>query len=603
MRKVLIVTIIFCCLLNQISAQISFTASAKKIVETGERFRLDFSINAVGENFNSPSFSDFTVLGGPFSSQSTSFVFDNGKASQSVSTVFSYTLLPKKEGKFTIGKATITVDGKEYTSSPITIEVVKGESSSNNNINSENIPTDINNDIFIQYNIDKTNVYKGEQINVSLKIYDGVKAKTRGDGGLNGLSNYKGPDLKGFYSNIIMDPTQNALPNIENIKGKVYYTFKIWHAILYAQQTGNITIDPFELGCYIRQKVKRRDIWDNLVYVNTDVPEDIKSMPVTIKVLPLPENAPTSFTGAVGSDFKFDAVIDKTELKSNESVNLKIVLSGIGNMKVIDKLKIGFPSSFEVYDPKIKNDISNTTQGSKGTNIYDYLIIPREPGEYTIPPIEFCYFDVKSKSYKILKSQEFKFKIAKGENVQNVASNLNKESVTQLGSDIRFIYQDEFELKKNKFSFFGSLSFYLIYIISIVVFLTIIIILRHKIKQNKNISLLKNKRANKISQKRLKLASMCMKNGEKQAFYDEVIKALWGYLGDKLNIPVSELSRETSREAMTKFNINEITILEFIEVIDSCEFAKYAPTSVHNQIEQDFEKARKIINKLEQDLS
>jgi hypothetical protein len=602
MKKVFF-AIIFTCLLNQISAQISFTASAKKVVETNERFRLDFTINAVGDNFNPPGFSDFSVLGGPFSSTSSSFIFDNGKASQSVSTTYSYTLLPKKEGKFTIGKATITSDGKEYSSSPITIEVIKGESNPNNNNISENNPSDNNNDIFIQYNVDKGTVYKGEQVNVSLKIYDGVKGKSRGEGGLNGLSSFKGPDLKGFYSNIIMDPSQNALPNIENIRGKVYYTFKIWQAVLYAQQTGTITIDPFELGCYIVQKVKRRDIWGNVVLVNTDVPQDLRSMPVAIKVLPLPSDAPASFTGAVGSDFKFEVVVDKTELKSNESIALKIVLSGVANMKVVDKVKINFPSSFEVYDPKIKTDNSNAAQGSKGTNIYDYLIIPREPGEYTIPPIEFCYFDVKSKTYKLLKSQEFKFKIAKGDNVQNITAGVTKESVTQLGSDILFINQDEFELKKTNYSFFGSVSFYLIYFILIIVFLATIFILRHYIKQNKNISLLKNKRANKVSQKRLKTASICLKNGEKLAFYDEVIKALWGYLSDKLSIPVSELSRETARVSMQKLNIEETYIQEFIEVIDSCEFAKYAPSSGHNQIEQDFEKARKIINKLEQELS
>jgi hypothetical protein len=601
MKKVFF-AIIFSCLLSQINAQVSFTASAKKVVETGERFRLDFAINATGDDFNPPSLSDFTVLGGPFSSTSTSFVFNNGKASQSVSTTYSYTLLPKKEGKFTIGKATINCEGKEYSSSPITIEVVKGESNPNNNI-SENNPTESSNDIFIQYNIDKSTVYKGEQLNVSLKIYDGVKAKSRGEGGLNGLSNYNGPDLKGFYSSVVMDPSQNALPNIENLKGKVYYTFKIWQAVLYAQQTGNVTINPFELGCYIRQKVKRRDFWGNLVWVNTDVPLELRSNPVTIKVLPLPSDAPVSFTGAVGSDFKFDVAVDKTELKSNESIALKIVLSGVANMKVVDKVKINFPSSFEVYDPKIKTDNSNAAQGSKGTNIYDYLIIPREPGEYTISPIEFCYFDVKSKSYKILKSQEFKFKIAKGENVENVTAGMNKESVNQLGTDILFINQSEFELKKTNSSFFGSISFYLFYIISIIVFLVVVFLLRHKIKQSKNISLLKNKRANKVSQKRLKTAAICLKNGEKQPFYDEVIKALWGYLSDKLSIPVSELSRETARVSMAKLNIQENYIKEFIEVIDSCEFAKYAPSSGHNQIENDFEKARKIINKLEQELS
>jgi hypothetical protein len=593
MRKILMFSVIFCCLLNQLVAQVSFVTSANKVVDLGENFRLTFTVNAYASNFEPPDLSAFNVLSGPSTSTSTNFQYINGKSSQSISNAYEYIIQAKKEGKFTIGKASINVEGKVYYSNPITIEVIKGSNKNSQNEDDQILePTKTNNDIFIQTNIDKATVYQGEQIITTLKVYD--------RSGLKGFNSYKFPSFTGFYSQDIKQPSQISLDR-ENVNGKIYNAGILKQSILFPQQSGTLTIDPFELECVIQQKIgQRRNFFGELIDVYRDAVVKLKSSSKSVKVLPLPANAPASFSGAVGNNFQLKVLVDRTDLKSNESITLTAVLSGIGNLKTVDKLKINFPSSFEVYDPKINNNIENTSGGAKGSNTYEYLLIPREPGEYTISPIEFSYFDVTSKSYKVLKSQEIKFKITKGDNVQNYSTGVDKESVTQLGTDIRFITQDDFKLKTRNYSFFGSITFYLIYGIAIIIFLLLILILKQKIKQNKDISIIKNKRANKISQKRLKAASLCMKNGEKQAFYDEVIKALWGYLSDKLNIPVSGLSRETARETMIKKNINDLIVEDFIKVIDNCEFAKYAPSADHDQIEQDFELARRIINKLEQ---
>ena len=594
MKKVIIATILFCCFIGHTKSQVSFVASASNVVELGENFRLNFTVNANGSNFLAPDLSGFHLLAGPSSSTSTSFQYVNGKTSQSITNSYSYIVQGKREGKISIGKAEITVDGKKYYTEPITIEVIKGNAQPDANINTENSEPPLNNnDIYIQINLDKTTVYQGEQIIATLKVYDRV--------GLSGINNYKFPSFTGFFTQDITQPKYFQLER-ENVGGKIYQTGILRQSILFPQQSGNLTIDPFELECILKQKAgQRRNFFGEIIDVYKEVNKTLKSASRTVKVLPLPLGAPASFTGAVGTNFQFKVIVDKTELKSNESITLKVNLSGSGNIKIVDKININFPASFEVFDPKINSNISNTVAGSKGSSIYEYLVIPREAGEYTIPPIEFAYFDIASKTYKTLKSDEIKFTIEKGDNTQNVVSSsgINKEEVKELGSDIRFIIQDDFKLRSDNKSFFGSLAYYLSFLIALFVFFVLIFILRKRIRENKNISLIKTKRANKMSQKRLKLAHACMLKNEKQAFYDEAIRALWGYLSDKLNIPVSALSRETARETLQKRQISDDYINEFIQIIDNCEFAKYAPVTAHHQIETDYEKAKKIISKLE----
>ncbi len=598
MKNILSIIGVISLLSNQVVAQVTFKASANKVVEVGENFRLNFTINANGSNFKPPSLAGFRVLAGPSKSTSSSFQYINGKATQSISNTYSYIVQISRKGKYTIPKAQITVDGKVYESKPISVEAVKGSVQNTDNQNNTNNTTNIQDniskdDIFVRNNLSKTTVYQGEQIISTIKIYS--------RGGLSGFDDFKWPSYTGFWSQDIETPSRINLQR-ENVNGKIYNAGVMRKTILFPQRSGTIKIEPFELGCIVPVKAgKRRNFFGELVDTYADVHKQLKSPVRTVKVLPLPANKPKSFNGAVGKGFKMQVKIDRNEIGNNESLTLKVKISGSGNLKLIDKLNIDFPQTFEVYDPKISNNISNTSAGASGSKTYEYLLIPREPGNYTIPAVQFSYFDVQAKSYKTLSSNDISILVNKGTEIQMSNNNISisKEDIRTLGTDIRFIKQNRFELLEIDKSFFGSWKFYIFYLISIITFLLIVIISRHKISQNANVALMRNKRANKISKKRLNLASNYMKENNKSKFYDEVIHALWGYLSDKLNIPVSELNRNTVKETLAKYKVDEEIINSFVVVIDGCEYAKYAPATEDNQIEQDYKKARELINNFE----
>lgn len=593
MKNILSIISVLSLLSAQVVAQVTFNASTNKVVEAGENFKLNFTVNANGTNFKPPSLAGFRVLAGPSPSTNRSFQFINGKASQSISNTYSYIIQATKVGKYTIPKAQITVDGKIYESNPITIEVVKGSAQNSENLTKtkENIST--KDDIFVRNNLSKTTVYQGEQIISIMKVYSRV--------GLRAFPDIKFPSFTGFWSQDIKTPTQISLQR-ENVNGKIYNTGVIRQVILFPQRSGIIKIDPFELECIVQQKSgKRRNFFGELVDTYADVKKNLKSPVRTIKVLPLPGNKPKSFNGAVGTDFQILVNVDRNEIANNESLTLTVKISGTGNLKLIDKINIDFPKTFEVYDPKISNNISNTITGARGNKVFEYLLIPREPGDYTIPAVKFSYFNVKSKSYKTISGKDIFIHVDKSNEIQvsNNPISISKEDIKTLGTDIRYIKQNSFELLPIDKTFFGSWKFYMFYLVSFVIFILIVFISRHKIRQNANVALMKNKRANKISKKRLKMASAYMKQNNQAKFYDEVIHALWGYLSNKLNIPVSGLSRITVKETLAGQKVDEEIINEFIVVIDGCEYAKYAPAAEGTQIEQDYKKAREVINSFE----
>ncbi|MEN8120362.1 MAG: BatD family protein [Bacteroidota bacterium] len=598
MKNILSILSIISLLSTQLVGQVTFKASANKVVEAGENFRLNFTVNANGTNFKPPSFAGFRVLAGPSTSTSSSFQYINGKASQTISNTFSYIIQATKAGKFTISKAQITVDGKTYKSNTITIEVVKGSAQNIENITktdgtANNVKVTSKDDIFVRNNLSKTTVYQGEQIISTIKVYTRV--------GLRAFDDFKFPSFTGFWSQDIKTPSNISLQR-ENVNGKIYKAGVLRQSVLFPQRSGTIKIDPFELTCIVQVKAgKRRNFFGELVDTYADVKKNLKSPARTVKVLPLPGNKPKSFSGAVGNDFQMQANIDRNEIANNESLTLKVKISGSGNLKLIDKINIDFPKTFEVYDPKISNNINNTASGARGSKTFEFLLIPREPGDYTIPAIKFSYFDVKLKSYKTLSGKDIPIHVDKSTEMQvsNNPISISKEDIKTLGTDIRFIKQNSFELLAIDKTFFGSWKFYMFYLISFITFILIVFISRHKIRQNANVVLMKNKRANKISKKRLKMASAYMKQNNQAKFYDEVIHALWGYLSDKLNIPVAELSRNTVKETLTNHKVGENIINEFIVVIDDCEYAKYAPASENLQIEKDYKKARDIINHFE----
>ncbi len=608
MNKIFLTLISLLFITNTFADNAEFTASAPNVVAVGEQFRLSFSFNAKGDNFKAPDLRDFNILSGPNTSSSSSIQIINGNMTRSVSYTYTYILSAIKKGKFKISSATIRYKGKVYKSNLISIEVVKGSAraqsansgynqSGTNKIQKSNIPAaEISNkDLFVRVNVNKRTVYQGEHLIATIKVYTRLN--------ISGFEDMKLPSFDGFWTQDIATPNQISLKR-ENVNGQIYNVGVIKKEILFPQRSGVIKINSFMLECDIRKKVRSsQSIFDDFFGSSYQtVKKKVKSRAVKITVKPLPlTNKPNNFAGAVG-DFNMQTSIDKKNVNTNDAVTYKVVISGNGNLKLIDPLKISFPPDFDVYDPKITNSIKNSNNGSYGRKTFEYLIIPRHAGEFKIPSTTFSFFNTKNKKYKTLISHEYNIHVKKGKNVaaSNIVTGYSKEDVKYFGSDIRFIETDYFKLhKKNKF-IFGSKLFVLTYLISILIFFLIFIFAKKHIKQSQNVLLLRNKKANKVSKKRLKVANSYLKQNKKENFFDEVLKALWGYLSDKLNIPVSELSKDNARVIMQQRGVDNDLIDKFIDLLNTCEYARFAPTTIETQMDKIYADASRIISKLEQ---
>jgi len=578
--------------------EVQFIAKASSVVELNEAFQLSFSVNANGSGFKAPNLSPFRASG-PSTSSSSSYQFINGKTQQSVQNAFVYYMQPTKVGKFTIGSAEITVNGKVYKTNPISIEVVSGSSGNNSNTTpntSSNTSTESTEqtgnekgDIFVTVSLSKTSVYQGESLNASVKIY------TRES--LSGFQDIKLPSYQGFWSQEIPTANNIQLERV-NYNGKVYSMGVLNKSLLFPQRIGTITVDPANIEAVIRKETGRRSFWGPSY---SEVVVKLKSSAEKVIVKPLPEGAPASFNGAVG-DFTFTAEFDKTQMKANDAARLKITISGNGNLKLIDPLKVIFPPDFEVYDPQITNDIKNTVGGAKGSTTIEYVVIPRVAGEFSIPALEFSYFDPNKQRYITLKSKDFNFKIDKSADGEtgngNDAVSFTKKDVQLMGTDIRHIKENKFSIAKVGIPFYGSFNFYASYIILSILFLVVFFIRRKQVQRNSDIANVKNRRASKISQKRLKLANKFLTENKKEPFYDEILKASWGYVSDKLNIPNSQLSRDTILETFKTKNIDPELSAKFIKVLDECEFAKYSPAG-QADMQQVYKSASEVIQAME----
>ena len=597
MKKIISFILLFTLSLWAFAQDVKFTARANEVVELNEQFRLTFTVNAQPSGFKAPDLGAFN-FSGPSTSQSSSFQMINGKTQQSFEFSYVFFMMPKKTGKFTIGAAQVTVGGKSYQTSPITIEVVSGSSGNStsgstsntgNNTNSNTTSGTETGDVFVVLNLSKNSVYQGEHLVASAQIY------TRET--LRGFNDIKLPSYQGFWSQEI--PTANNIQlQRTNYNGKVYDMGVLHKSLLFPQQSGSISIDPIQLEAIVRKVVDRRSFWGPTY---DDVIVKIKSAVKKITVKPLPAGKPESFNGAVGS-FEFSAKFDKTELKANDAAKLTITISGNGNLKLIDPLKVNFPPDFELYDPQIQSDIKNTADGAKGTTTIEYLVIPRTAGKFTVPAIEFSYFDPQKGIYVTKNSGDFNFTIQKsdddGSGTQEAIS-FTKKDIQMMGNDIRHIKESRFDIAKAGSAFYGTLKFYLSYVILLGLFLVIFVLRRKQIQRNSDVVSLKNRRANKVSQKRLKLANQFLKENKKEAFYDEILLAMWGYVSNKLNIPQAQLSRDNILETFKNKSIEESLSVKFIKVLDECEFAKYSPAG-QADMQQVYKDASEVILAMEQ---
>jgi hypothetical protein len=455
---------------------------------------------------------------------------------------------------------------------------------------------DPGNKLFVRVLLNKRNVYREEPLIATIKIYSKMS--------ISNLQNVKFPEFNGFFKQEIETPPLRQLQK-ENINGEIYGTGVLKKYILFPQKTGEITIDPFEVDCIVQKRVssQSRSFFDDFFggYQNVKMP--LASKPVTITVKPLPSGQPANFTGGVG-DFRLEASLDKNEVKTNEAVNLTVKVSGSGNLKVLDLPEIKFPPDLETYDPKINSDINVSEKGAVGFKEYEYPVVPRHAGEYRIPSIQFTYFDLSAGKYKTLNSGPLILQVAKGEADTSVAvsRSYTRKDVSVIGSDIRYIKTEDFSVEEKGSFVFGSLEFYIVYIGGILIFVVVFLFQRKRAKENANVALAKNRKANKYAKKRLKVASKHLEEGNKESFYEETLKALWGYLSDKLGIPVSELSRDNAREQLEKMNIDGELTEKFINLIDDCEYARYAPASDESRMDKLYREAIGVISKLQQKL-
>lgn len=607
MRK-LIPLLISLFIAGQIYAEdeVSLTVDAPDVVVVGDQFRLTFTVNTQdADNFLAPSISGLSVLAGPYRSSGRNISVINGKMTNVSYLSYAYTLMAEKEGTFTIPAASIEVEGVKIFSNAFAIKVLPPDKSSSSNGNSnaqarggnasrtQKAGTRIDDDdLFITATANKTKVYEQEAILLTYKVYTTVNLRQ-----LYG----KMPDLKGFHTQEVDLPQQKTF-SLERYKDR-NYNATVWSQyILFPQQTGKLEIPSITFEGIVAQRTAVSDdpfdaFFNGGGYV--EVKKNIVTPKLTINVESLPDK-PENFSGGVG-EFTMTSSINSQEMKTNDAVTIKLSIKGSGNMKLLNAPDVKFPTDFEVYDPKVTNNFNITKNGLSGTFDVEYLAIPRHAGTFTIPAIEFTYFDLKTKTYKTLKSDSYTLKVAKGEgNADQVVANFtSKESVKVLGQDIRFIKLGDTSLKQKGNFFYGTMAYYLWYIVPLLIFIILIVFFHRQAAENANIVKMKNKKANKVATKRLKLAGKLLSENKKNEFYDEILKALWGYISDKLNIPVSQLSKDNIESKLSEYGVDVLLIKEFIDALNECELARYAPGNENEAMDKVYTASVNIISKME----
>ena len=599
MRKLFIIWIALTALCAQAVAEnISFKASAPDVVVVGDQFRLSYTVTTQKiKDFRAPSIKGFEVLMGPSRSQQSSTQIINGNMTSTSSITYTFILMATAAGEYSIPGASVIADGNQLVSNSIKIKVLPQEEGGNRGQASETARSSSvsNQDLFITATASKTNVYEQEAFVLTYKIY------TR-EPNLQ-LNNAKLPDFKGFHSQEIEMPA-NARWSQEHYNGRNYSTAVYRQFVLFPQQSGKLFIEPAQFQMTIGKAIQSDDPFEAFFNGGSNILEirkNIVTPRISIDVHSLPaNNKPANFTGGVG-EFSISSSINNEKLKTNDALTVKIVISGTGNLKLISNPEVKFPNDFEIYDPKVDHQVRLTREGLTGNKIVECLAIPRHAGTYKIPAISFSYFDIRSKSYKTLHTEEYTVKVEKGAGNANqvIANFTNKEDLKVLGEDIRYIKQNEVTLVPKGHFFYGSMRFWLFYIIPTLAFIVLFIVYRKQAIENANVAKIKTKRANKIAVKRMKMAGKLLSNNKQEAFYDEVLKALWGYISDKLNIPVSRLSKDNIEEKLRDHGVDEDLIKDFFNALNNCEFARFAPGNQNQAMDKIYSSSIEVISKME----
>ncbi len=592
--------------------EITFRASAKNVVRVGERFQLVYTVNGEGQNFRPPSIEGFDVLSGPSTSQSSSIQIINGSVSRSVEYSFTFILQARgEEGIFEIPASEVTVDGKTYTSNPVKVQVIQSGSNQQGQQQGGGggevtTAEDLKDDVFVRAVINKASPVQGEQVVITYKLYFRINIASP--------EFKKEPSFKGFWVNDLLQNRQNLPQYQEVYGGQNYHVAELKKLALFPQRSGEFSIDPLEVNvqAQVRAKTQARSrdpFFDSFFndpffnrYQNVEVP--LKSNALTIRVKELPSaNKPADFGGSVGS-FDISSSIDRTELKTNEAINLKFTVSGTGNVELVDRLNVSFPPDFETYDPKVAKNMNYLASGVSGKKTFEYLLIPRAAGTFTIDPVSFTFFDLNKQQYITLRTTPYEIRVEKGDDSEAgfTYTGGNQADIRYLGSDIRHIRVGKPGFRLIGSFFFGSAIFYVLLAAPLFLFILFIMIWKNELKKRSNLALMRNRKATRVARKKMKKAESFLKENNKDAFYEEVSQALWGYLSDKFSIPLANLSIDTVNETLNARNVKEETIRKFTETLNNCEFARFAPGDSQATMENIYNEAVGLVSHMEREL-
>ena len=607
-KKIFLLLIMHCalCIVHCKGAdEVKFTASAPQRVIVGQPFQLVFSVNENGKDLRLPDVKGFEIIAGPYTSTSSSTQIINGDIRTSKEVRYTYTLLPEKEGDYQIQSATIVVKKEKYYSNVLNIKVLPedkasqsqqgGNASQSGQIRQSQSITSEN--LFIRPIISRTKIKEQEAVVLTYRLYARVD--------VTNIQSPKFPDFKGFLVQEI-DLPQDRTMQPDNYEGINYYTYDLRKVLLFPQETGKVTIEPMSCDVIVRVRSAQqrpRSFFDDFFDTYQEVSKTVTTSKVNLSVESLPQPKPADFSGLVGK-LSLSTKVSTTEVEANQPITITLKLQGSGNLKMLKNPTLQFPQDFETYEPKATNNFNTTDAGLSGSKTIEYLVIPRHDGDFVIPAATISYFDVASDSYKTLSTEPISIRVNKGtQSVSNapVVSNFTgQEKVEVLATDIRYINTDEPNIKPVGRMIVGSMFFWLFYIISLVITIGLIIIFRKQARDNANVALMRNKKANKVARRRLKVAEREYKAGNKDTFYDEILKALWGYLSDKLSIPVSELNKDNISLRLSQRGVEDAFIQEFVKLLNDCEFERYAPIgNKESAMRHTFESTEKLISTLE----
>ena len=604
MKRLIFCTIVIFVTISAKAQKIEFKATAPQTVVAGQPFQLQYSINDNNiSKFSIAQIDGFDILNGPTSFVSSNYSFINGKSTQSVSTTYTYVLSAKKEGNYSIAPASAMVNGKQHKSNALNIKVLPTDSKQqatqqnskrNSGQSAHNIGAE---DLFIRPILSKATVREQEMVLLTYKIYYKVD--------LVNIVDIKMPDFEGLMTH---DIEVKKPQDIENYNGQNYYTSILKQMLVSPQRAGKITIGNMTGTAIVRTRQVVRDPNSFFGAYSTyqDVKKQLSSGIATLNVTPLPQPKPDDFGGAVGN-LSMTSSISSENVEANSSIVLKINIKGTGNLKLIKTPKIDFPTDFEQYDPKVDNKFNVSTSGFSGSKTIEYVVIPRHSGRYDIPSTKLIYFDLSTNKYKTLSTESYTVNVSKGKATADssatttiVYNNKEQEQVKHIASDIQYIKTGNLHIKPYLNVFVGTAIFWICLLIPLIIAIMLGIIFNKKAKENANIALVKNKKANKIAKKRLKVAEKYLRTDDKEMFYDEMLSAIWLYLSDKLNIPLSQLNKDNTRDGLLAKSVAQEIVDEALALLTDCEFERYAyGGDIHTAMDNIYNRAVETIGKIE----